>query len=201
MNLGNSMQRQDLWATPLWYFEVPPSLINPNDVAQDAYAHQKLDAGIVYSNVGGYQSSGLTRNDRVPPTLTKLMEILVEQSQICAKEFGFDRSLDISNYWININKMHHYNKMHIHSSSILSGTYYAVTPPNSGGIVFHNRPEASYILEELTRVGGRDTRFTVTAQAFVPKAGGVLVFPGWLQHSVEENQSGEDRISIAFNLV
>jgi len=27
------------------------------------------------------------------------------------------------------------------------------------------------------------------------------VFPGWLEHGVEENQSDEDRISIAFNVL
>lgn len=49
--LGNIMQRQDLWATPLWYFDVPHSLINPYDIAQDAYAHQGLDRGVVISNI------------------------------------------------------------------------------------------------------------------------------------------------------
>jgi uncharacterized protein (TIGR02466 family) len=194
------MLRQDLWATPLWYFEVPQSLINPAEVAQDAYTHQQSDKGVVLSNVGGYQSSALTMKDRVPPTITKLMSILVEQCQACAKEFGFERNLGIANYWININKKNHYNKMHIHSSSLLSGSYYAVVPPQSGSIIFHNRPETSFVLDELKHVGARETSFTATTQACIPKAGAVLVFPGWLQHSVEENRSEDDRISIAFNL-
>lgn len=194
------MQRQDLWATPLWYFEVPPTLINPYDVVQDAYTHQKLDRGVVISNVGGYQSSTLIMDDPVPPTITKLMRILVEQCQTCSKELGFERRLGIENFWININKKNHYNKMHVHSSSILSGCYYAATPAQSGSIILHNRPETSYILGVLKQMGAADTRFTVTEQAFIPKAGAVLIFPGWLPHSVEENRSGEDRISIAFNL-
>jgi uncharacterized protein (TIGR02466 family) len=194
------MQRQDLWATPLWYFEVPPSLINPSDIAQDAYAYQQSDKGVVISNVGGYQSTTLTMQDRVPPAITRLLGVLAEQCQICAREFGFERRLGIANYWININKKNNYNKMHIHSSSILSGCYYAATPPRSGSIIFHNRPEASYILGEMKQVGARESMFTTTSQACEPKAGAVLVFPGWLQHSVEENKSEQDRISIAFNL-
>ena len=195
------MQRQDLWATPLWYFEVPRPLINPYDIAQDAYAHQKVDSGNVISNVGGYQSSSLTMQDPVPPTLAKLMRVLVEQCQTCSKEFGFERNLSIANFWININKKNQHNKMHIHPESILSGSYYAATPPQSGGIVFHNRPEMSYILDGLKQVGARESSFTATAQACQPKPGAVLVFPSWLQHSVEESRSEEDRISIAFNLV
>jgi uncharacterized protein (TIGR02466 family) len=194
------MQRQDLWSTPLWYFEVPPTLINPNEIAKDAYKHQKLDSGNVISNVGGYQSSSLTMEDPVPPILTKLLGILVEQCQACSKEFGFDRNLGLANYWININKKNQYNKMHIHSSSILSGCYYAATPPECGGIVLYNRPEVSYILGDLKAKGAKETRFTSTVQAFQPKAGAVLVFPSWLQHSVEENRSDSDRISVAFNL-
>jgi uncharacterized protein (TIGR02466 family) len=176
-------------------------LINPYDIAQDAYTHQKLDGGVLISNIGGYQSSGLTMDDPVPPTLTKLMRVLVEQCQPCAKELGFERKLEMGNYWININKKNNYNKMHVHSSSILSGCYYAATPPQCGSIIFHNRPETNYILGALKQMGAVDTRFTVTEQAFVPKGGAVLIFPGWLPHSVEENRSGEDRISIAFNLV
>jgi uncharacterized protein (TIGR02466 family) len=194
------MQRQDLWPTPLWYFEVPFAQINPETIVQEAYAFQKSDKGVVISNVGGYQSTTLTLQDRVPPTLTKLLEILTEQCQTCAKEFGFGRRLGIANYWININKKNHYNKMHIHSSSILSGCYYAATTPQSGNIILHNRPEASYILGEMKNIGAGESRYTATAQAFQPKAGAVLVFPGWLQHSVEENKSDQDRISIAFNL-
>jgi len=194
------MQRQDLWPTPLWYFEVPATQISPETIAQEAYAFQKSDKGVVISNVGGYQSTTLTLQDRVPPTLTRLLGILTEQCQACAKEFGFGRSLGIANYWININKKNHYNKMHIHSSSILSGCYYAATTPQSGNIIFHNRPEASYILGEMKNIGAVESRYTSTAQAFQPKAGAVLVFPSWLQHSVEENKSDQDRISIAFNL-
>ena len=194
------MQRQDLWSTPLWYFEVPPALINPYDIVQDAYAHQKLDSGVVYSNIGGYQSSGLTMDDHVPPTLTKLLGILIKQCQTCSAELGFERTLDIANFWININKKNQCNRMHIHSGCILSGSYYAATPPQSGGIVFHNRPEASYILDGLVLMGAKNTRLTSTLQAVEPKAGAVLIFPSWQQHSVEENRSEEDRISIAFNL-
>jgi len=32
------------------------------------------------------------------------------------------------------------------------------------------------------------------------KAGDLIIFPGWLQHSVDTNMSKEDRISISFNL-
>ncbi len=194
------MQRQDLWPTPLWYFEVPPTLIDPNDIAKDAYEHRESDTGVTLSNVGGYQSAALTVEDLIPETLANLMVFLTNQCQTCAKEFGFDRPLGIANYWININNKNNYNKMHIHSSSILSGTYYAATPPQSGNILFHNRPEMSYILGELKLVGAKESRYTNVDQAFQPKAGAVLVFPGWLPHSVEENRSEQDRISIAFNL-
>ena len=195
------MQRQDLWPTPLWYFEVPATRINPADVAREAYEFRESNQGVTLSNVGGYQSAALTVNDEVPETIANLMIYIVNECQACARDFGFQRQLGIANYWININKKGHYNKMHIHSSSILSGSYYAATPPQSGNIIFHNRPETSFILGELKQLGAGENRFTAVDQAFEPRAGAVLIFPGWLQHSVDENRSEQDRVSIAFNLV
>jgi hypothetical protein len=34
-----------------------------------------------------------------------------------------------------------------------------------------------------------------------PEEGRMYVFPGWLEHGVDENQSARDRISISFNVL
>ena len=33
-----------------------------------------------------------------------------------------------------------------------------------------------------------------------PEEGRMYIFPGWLEHGVEPNQSTEDRVSISFNV-
>ena len=45
------------------------------------------------------------------------------------------------------------------------------------------------------------TDFTTEEVKMKPEEGRMYVFPGWLEHGVEENQSDEDRISIAFNVL
>ena len=194
------MQREDLWATPVWYYDVPPTLINPNDIVREAYEHQNLDSGTTITNAGGYQSSSLTITNCALPTLSMLMGVIATQSQICSKAFGFDHGLIIDNFWININKDNHYNHVHVHPSCVLSGAYYAASKPQSGDIIFHNRPEASYISGMLKQSGAKSNMFNSTIFKHKPIVGRVVIFPGWLQHSVEENRSGEDRISIAFNI-
>ncbi|MDF1624011.1 MAG: putative 2OG-Fe(II) oxygenase, partial [Pseudohongiella nitratireducens] len=34
-----------------------------------------------------------------------------------------------------------------------------------------------------------------------PEEGRLYVFPGWLEHGVEENRSDRDRLSISFNVL
>lgn len=34
-----------------------------------------------------------------------------------------------------------------------------------------------------------------------PEAGRMYVFPGWMEHGVEVNESESDRVSIAFNVL
>jgi ectoine hydroxylase-related dioxygenase (phytanoyl-CoA dioxygenase family) len=42
--------------------------------------------------------------------------------------------------------------------------------------------------------------FTAARQSVPPKTGMLLIFPSWLVHNVTRNNSGEDRISFAFDV-
>ena len=45
------------------------------------------------------------------------------------------------------------------------------------------------------------TDFTTDEIQMRPEAGRMYVFPGWLEHGVEENKSDQDRVSIGFNVL
>jgi len=45
------------------------------------------------------------------------------------------------------------------------------------------------------------TEFTTDEIRMKPEEGRIYVFPGWLEHGVEENQSDADRVSISFNVL
>jgi len=78
------------------------------------------------------------------------------------------------------------HKMHHHPNNFLSGVYYVRTRIQSGII----RPP----VVELTAEN--------TDQVVVRvKDGTMLVFPAYLQHSVDASASEEERISISFNIL
>ncbi len=101
-------------------------------------------------------------------------------------------------YWANYNLPGDYNRKHHHSDTIflLSGVVYLKVPPNSGRISFHD-PRGS-VVESIADY----KYYGYEPEVFIdPEPGMVVYFPSWLEHEVEKNESDEDRVSIAFNII
>jgi uncharacterized protein (TIGR02466 family) len=102
-----------------------------------------------------------------------------------------------ANFWFNVNPKGSYNTLHNHQDSILSGVYYIDIPDeNMGNIEFHRDDEAQYYIPENL---DRYTQFTSTKATYKPETGLLLIFPSWLKHFVQGNQSEHLRISMSFN--
>lgn len=98
--------------------------------------------------------------------------------------------------WGNIHDQGGFNQPHIHREAILSGSFYLSTPKGSGAIVFHDpRPGTLY-----SRPWGKGVN-SWGKSGIAVRAGTLLVFPHWLEHSVEPNQANECRYSIAMNAI
>lgn len=98
--------------------------------------------------------------------------------------------------WANVHDKGGFNQPHIHREAILSGSFYLTVPQGSGAIVFHDpRPSTLY-----SRAWGKGVnrweKLTIK-----PRAGMLLIFPNWLEHSVEPHEADEPRCSIAMNAV
>ena len=104
----------------------------------------------------------------------------------------------LTSCWANVNRAGHAHHDHTHPNNYLSGVYYAKAPPRSGGIVFTDpRPQASVLAPSIEQT----TPVTANVHRVEPKAGRMILFHSWLAHSVEANQSDEERVSIAFNVM
>ncbi len=189
--------KQDWWATPVWYFDIPQSTVNYLEIEKECYQHKLIDSGNQISNVGGYQSNNIFVNN-APSEIKKLLLTVEDMSTEWYREFGvrsqFPKKID--NCWININSINNYNKPHVHQQSIFSGVYYVKAGNNAGCITFNNQSDRDFILQTFTD----QNRYTVSDLNYDAVAGRVIIFPSWIQHSVSINQSNEDRISIAFNM-
>ena len=104
----------------------------------------------------------------------------------------------ITSCWANVNRQGYSHRDHVHPNNLLSGVSYVKIPARSGSIVFSDpRPQAHVLapsVKEYTNINSNEYR--IEAQA-----GRLVLFPSWLQHMVETNQSNEERISIAFNVM
>lgn len=116
----------------------------------------------------------------------------------CFKEMGIevDELAFRLSAWVNLTFPGGYNVQHGHQRAYLSGCFYLDTPENSGRIAFADpRPAAVYSPTDMK--GEMSTRRVMLQ----PMAGQLLIFPSWLEHSVEMNESTQDRISIPMNVV
>lgn len=101
--------------------------------------------------------------------------------------------LHLTHSWINFTGFGQGQNWHQHDDSVVSGVYYFSSNEVDGDIMF--KTPNPFVNIEFFPVGN-----TVKKQYTVaPKKGKLLLFPGWLEHRVEVNQSNHERISISFN--
>jgi len=95
--------------------------------------------------------------------------------------------------WINKTGKDQGQDWHQHQDSFISGTYYYQTSGTDG--VFSIMNPVPYMQQELFPFGN----LSYKSHDIVPAVGKLLLFPGWLMHSVEKNKTENIRISISFN--
>ena len=192
--------REEWWPTPVWYFDIPKSIIDYDLIATECYNFKILDNnGRKISNIGGWQSDNLyVNNSESQKNINNLMKLIESKSELLFKDYNIKKSLKphLDNFWININSLENHNAPHIHHNSVFSGVYYVKAPEECGGIIFHKSQELSYLHGSYTDC---NNRLTYSEIKYTPEQGRVLIFPSWINHSVQPNKSLEDRISIAFN--
>lgn len=184
------------WSTPIW--ECPVIGIDNEEIKDYCLQTREKVPGTIISNRGGWHSKEMLFP--VASALTQLFtDINVFVNDVCARYTGMT-NLEVANFWVNINGHHDYNTAHDHQKSILSGVYYVSVPDdNMGDIVFHRGDNAEYFLS--TNSNYTPTMATALSCKKPPKESTFYLFPSWIKHSVERNESHKERISIAFNVV
>ena len=90
---------------------------------------------------------------------------------------------------------------HTHTNSLFSGTLYLKTAGETGQITFHSTQK--YLNFSSTTISLEFTEqnlFNSSTWSITPTENQIIIFPSSLMHSVETNNSKDDRISVAFNL-
>ena len=105
----------------------------------------------------------------------------------------------IDTIWANVNSKGSYNRTHTHSGCHLSFVYYLKCPEKSGQICFSDpRPQAPFMPSEHWQ--GKQPEEYGQEVYWPPTPGRFIMFPSWVCHDVELNQSDQTRISISGNI-
>jgi uncharacterized protein (TIGR02466 family) len=107
-------------------------------------------------------------------------------------------AIEITGCWANLYAPGAAHRAHSHPNNYLSAVYYVRTRPGADSINFHDpRSQAGVIRPPVTELTAANTDQVVVRV----KDGMLLVFPSYLQHSVDANAGSESRVSVSFNLM
>jgi uncharacterized protein (TIGR02466 family) len=95
--------------------------------------------------------------------------------------------------WVNKTSHTQAQDWHQHQDSLISGSYYYQTNGEDGDFGIMN--PVPWMQQEVFPFGNLVEKYT----EIKPAVGKLLLFPGWLNHSVGKNTTDGTRISISFN--
>ena len=196
------MKRELLFPTPIYHKEFPDSKNLNKHLFKHIKAWSKKSPGEQKTNAGGGWHSSTDMANKSEYKL--LVEHLSSMVQEVFRDYGLEMPFFLGNMWANINYPGAYNKHHVHPNSTWSGAYYIKVPKDAGCIwVEDPRPGPNILmprrLNNLPRALWRIVQYP-------PVEGHCIMFPAWVPHGVEVNESKEKgekgwRVSVSFNFI
>jgi len=194
----NKSELSLMFPTPVWT-SIVPNYIEINDRLNNYIKslQNKNPQGITKSNLFGWHSEDFDLNNEDPKFFVNSIS---SSLNIAFNDMGWDlkkQQVKITSMWSIINTKNASNSRHIHSNNYLSAAYYIKAKKNCGNIAFHDpRSEAVFRHPKIANPNKLNSNtFTIE-----PKEGLLVLFPSFLHHSVEINNSDEERIVISFNI-
>ena len=159
------------------------------------------------SNLGqnSYHSPNLL-NLQNPPEILKLMKQITNCIQTIHQQSRRE-NVRLVDFWININGKGGSNVPHTHPGAKYSGVFYIKVPKEmKGGNLFFLRDYNETYLTSQENMGFFKQGYNLLPNDLPkipvkPLEKLLLVFPSWLPHSVEFNDTEEERISLSFNYI
>ena len=103
---------------------------------------------------------------------------------------GTELKYRIVSSWFALFKKGNYAHIHNHGESDIAGVYYFKKSGDDGNLFFCT-PNKAIDSSVLLKTG----RMVVN-----PTEGELLLFPGWLDHGVQTNDTDDERVSVSFNI-
>ena len=166
-------------------------------LSNDIVNWSQQDPGVKKTNMNGWHSKP---EMHLKSEYQQLVQELYKMQEEIYQEEWLDRQPKLGNMWANINYPGGYNRPHVHPNCLFSGVYYVKANKNSGVFVA-NDPRPGMQTMMPSRKPGRPPKHLWREVHLEPIPGRIIMFPAWLWHCVEPNQSNDIRISISFNFI
>ena len=186
------------FSTPVWASKTE----NYKETNEEIYNYiKKLQTEdndrIIKSNVKGWHSKDFDLKNSV---VIKFINLISPNINQVIKDMQWDinsQTVKITSMWSIINTGGASNARHHHGNSAISAAYYVRAPKNCGEIVFYD-PRPAPVFSH-PRASGPNA-FNAMVNSINPIEGGLVLFPSYLDHSVNPNLSNEERIVVSFNI-
>lgn len=194
------MPRVDLFPTPVFFHDFSFSdALNEQLVELIAQRRAEDPVGIQKSNILGWHSS---ENDRLIQNIAfkPVYDNIGQALKMILDSLGYaGLRLKLANAWVIVNPKNASNIRHTHPRSYFSGAYYIQVPEEKTFLSFHDPRRIRHFIESpCVKVDNVYTAETIRIES---KAGRLVFFPSWLEHSVDPNPSDKERIVFSFNYV
>jgi uncharacterized protein (TIGR02466 family) len=184
-------------------FSTPVYVNNVGDFPRPSLEALQFTSTMPGGGTFGFLSS-VDKNVLDRPEFSGVREIVMREIRAYAHDvLAVDRALEfyVTNSWINVHKRGHQAGAHMHHNSLISGVLYLRTNERSGNLVFHR--EVLSLVPFPPALDLDMTAFNIyncKSWGYQPKTNDVCLFPSVVSHSVDPNESDEDRWCLAFNV-
>jgi uncharacterized protein (TIGR02466 family) len=189
-----------LFPTPVVVFDLPELAAVNQELSKRLLAESATVPSWQRANVGGWHSKP-DLSQRPDGCYRTLMQTIVDRVGGCMKVLAADNGVPPAAYrfgltaWAMVMRDGDYTAIHDHGDSHWSVAYYVDpgddAPAPSGRIAFVDPRRSGRMIEEL----GMSSVFDVA-----PRAGALVIFPGWLQHFVHTYRGQRPRICVSCNV-
>ena len=190
------MHRELHFPTPVYIADIKHPTLN-QELERDIIAWANKDKGITRTNVQGWHS---TTDMHERPEFKKLVNMLYDCQKTVYEQEYYESEPHLGNMWANINPPGGSNRAHQHPNSLWSGVYWIKTPENCGDLKIDDPRSSAAMCRPRQKPGELPTRLHRETH-YKPIAGRCIMFPSWLMHCVDPNQSNDIRISVSFNFM
>ena len=190
------MHRELHFPTPIYIADIKHPTLN-QELEKDITDWANKDKGITRTNVKSWHSPTNMAN---LPEYKKLVSMLYACQKTIYEQEHLESEPFLGNMWANINPPGGMNRAHQHPNSLWSGVYYIKAPKNSGHLKIDDPRSSAAMVRPTQKKGTLPVRLYRETH-YEPIAGRCIMFPSWLMHCVDPNQSNDIRISVSFNFL